>query len=63
MNSLNLINTTIKAIQELSQKNKALRNENMKLKEKVDEHEKVINFFMQKFNLKDELKKYMKGED
>ena len=55
MNSLNLINTTIKAIQELSQKNKALRNENMKLKEKVDEHEKVINFFMQKFNLKDEL--------
>lgn len=56
MNPLVLINTVIKAVQELSE-------ENEKLKKQVDMQKKQIDFLISKLGCKEELDNFMKGEE
>ncbi len=55
MNDLNLICTSIKAIQELD-------TENQLLKEQVKTQQKMMNFLINKLDCQNELKEYMKGD-
>lgn len=55
INTLNMLTTSMKAIQELSEENKQLR-------ENQEKQQKQIDFLINKLNCKEEIKNYMEGE-
>ena len=56
INTLNMLTTSMKAVQELSKENKELKEENEK-------QNKMINFLINKLNCKEEFEEYMRGEE